>query len=163
MPPKEKINVDFDPFNDKAVVRDYSPLSDDASMPLDESHSLKMPNEEQINEEKQEIMQKKNHKNYTFNNCTVTINEEGKAIGILEEKERNTRKMTDIIMTATASVSESLTSYIKAREEKLQADPPQSIIKPDFTKKAPVKKAVKKSPVKKVVKKAPVKKTAKKK
>lgn len=145
---KEKPIVDFDPFNSESVIRDYSPLGDD----------MLTPNEEKINEEKQEIMQKKNHKNYTFNNCTVTINEEGKAIGILEEKEKNTSKMNDMMMTVVKSVTDSATSYFKAREEKLQADPPQPIIKPDFTKKSPVKKAVKK-----VVKKVPVKKTAKKK
>ncbi len=146
--PKEKEVFDFDPFNDKAVVRDYSPLSD-MSMPLDESHSLKMPNEEKINEEKQEIMQKKNHKNYTFNNCTVTINEEGKAVGILEEKERNTTKMTDMVMTVVKSLTDSATSYFKAKEEKLKTEPPQPIVKPDVKKKSPVKKAVNKTVKKK--------------
>jgi hypothetical protein len=149
MAQKIKNIVDFDPFNTEEVVRDYAPLSD-MSMPLDESHSFKVPKEEKINELKQETMQKKNHKNYTFNNCTVTINEEGKAIGILEEKEKSTSQITDMMMTITKSISDSAISYFKAREEKLKTEQPQPIIKPDLKKrKAPVKKAVKKTAKKK--------------
>jgi len=109
---------------------------------------------EEINKN-QNNMQKHNHKNYTFHNSTVTINEEGKAVEILNRKIENESRNNEMFMALAKSVVETLSNAAKdfmAKKAAEKTKAPEPV-------KAPVKKApVKKAAVKKPAVKTPTKK-----
>lgn len=102
-----------------------------------------------------------NNKNYNFNNCSVTINEEGKAIGILQEQETRKAKMQEaqvkMIGEVMATVMGTITSLIESKAKRVREGMAENTGEPVMTdpktstrKKASAKK---KAPAKKVVKK----------
>lgn len=52
------------------------------------------------------------NKNYVFNNCTVTINEEGKAIGILQEQEVRKAKTQEAQIKMIEKVIETISATV---------------------------------------------------
>ena len=128
----------FDPLNNEATSRDYS-------LPVEEKE-VKSLNEGSSN------------KNYVFNNCTVTINEEGKAIGILQDQETRKAKMQEaqvkMIGEVIATGMATLTSLIESKAKRVRESMSENTGEPVMTdpktstrkkasakKKAPAKKA----------------------
>lgn len=106
------------------------------------------------------------NKNYVFNNCSVTINEEGEAIGILKHQEVRKSKMQEAQMQLIGKVVEGVTSAISSfLSVKTKDEDPIEQVKAEFKKPARKRASAKKqAPAKKVVvKKAPAKKAAAKK
>jgi len=130
----------FDPLNNEATCRDYS-------LPVEEKE-VKSLNEGSSN------------KNYVFNNCTVTINEEGKAIGILQDQETRKAKMQEaqvkMIGEVIATGMATLTSLIESKAKRVRESMAENTGEPVMTDlKNPKRKrasAKKKAPAKKVTK-----------
>lgn len=103
-----------------------------------------------MNEEKVKIKKTKPTKTvagkntYTFNNCTVTINEEGKAIDVLAKKEATSGMLTELGMKL---VSGAVEVFTKRNETKTQPSPttdaPKAPEVKSVTKKVPVTKKLK--------------------
>ncbi len=98
------------------------------------------------------------NKNYVFNNCSVTINEEGKAIDILQDQERRKAKMQEaqvkIIKEMMETVAATIASFLKSKDKRVQesmgentGEPVKTDVKNPKRKKASAKKKV---PAKKV-------------
>lgn len=108
------------------------------------------------------------NKNYHFHNCTITINEEGKAIDVLAAKQKaEADKQAKQMEISSVLVTEITKVFSKAADSLINPKPTRSGHKPtpapempDF--KAP-KKAAKKATAKAAPKKATVKKVAAKK
>lgn len=99
------------------------------------------------------------NKNYVFNNCTVTINEEGKAIELLQEQEKRKAKMQEtqmklvegIVAIAGQTINTMIESKMKKAMESEKTDEPVFTDPKTTTRKKATAK--KKAPAKKVVKK----------
>lgn len=94
-----------------------------------------------------------NNKNYVFNNCSVTINEEGKAIQVLQEQKRQEAKTQDIQMKMLegvvsmigSAVSSLVVTKIKTSNDAYASKTePVSVKKETIRKKASTKKILKK-------------------
>lgn len=102
-----------------------------------------------------------NNKNYNFNNCTVTINEEGKAIEVLQAQESRKAKMQEaqvkMIGEVMATVMGTITSLIESKAKRVRESMADNTGEPVMTDlKNPKRRrasAKKKAPAKKVVKK----------
>lgn len=102
-----------------------------------------------------------NNKNYNFNNCNVTIYEEGKAIELLQEQEKRKAKMQEaqvkMIGEVMTTVTSTITSLLERKSERMRKDMAENTGEPVMTDlKNPKRKrasAKKKAPAKKVVKK----------
>lgn len=70
--------------------------------------------------------------NYTFNNCTVTINEEGKAVDVLQKRQELAEKKLEFITTLGGSLANFLSAYVKSKEEQ---QPKKKATKRNRTKK----------------------------
>jgi len=102
-----------------------------------------------------------NNKNYNFNNCSVTINEEGKAIEVLQAQESRKAKMQEaqvkMIGEVMATITTTITSLLERKAERIRKDMAENTGEPVM--KDPMKptrkraSAKKKAPAKKVVKK----------
>lgn len=83
------------------------------------------------------------NKNYVFNNCSVTINEEGKAIEILQEQKRQEAKAKDaqnkMLECVVSMIGSTLSSLVVAKM-KNSSDASASKAEPTGVKKAPVRK-----------------------
>jgi hypothetical protein len=131
----------FDPLNEEATPRDYvSPVEEKEVKSLNEGSS---------------------NKNYVFNNCSVTINEEGKAIDVLQAQESRKAKMQEaqvkMIGEVMATITTTITSLLERKAERIRKDMSENTGEPVMTdlKNAKRKRASakKKAPAKKVVKK----------
>jgi hypothetical protein len=83
-------------------------------------------------------MENQNSKNFTFNNCTVTINEDQNSHETLKRKieieAKETLMQMDMINSIVAVVKQVSETYIKAKFEKEK--------KSNFSNKKPAKKSV---------------------
>ena len=131
----------FDPLNEEATPRYYvSPVEEKEVKSLNEGSS---------------------NKNYVFNNCSVTINEEGKAIEVLQAQESRKAKMQEaqvkMIGEVMATITTTITSLLERKAERIRKDMAENTGEPVM--KDPMKptrkraSAKKKAPAKKVVKK----------
>ena len=101
------------------------------------------------------------NKNYHFHNCTITINEEGKAIDVIAAKQKaEADKQAKQMEISSVLVTEITKVFSKAADSLINQSKPRSANKPapempDFKapKKAAPKKAAKKAPAKKSVRK----------
>lgn len=130
----------FDPLNNEATSRDYSlPVEEKEVKSLNEGYS---------------------NKNYVFNNCSVTINEEGKAIDILQEQEKQKAKMQELqvkmVGEVMTTITSTITSLLERKAERMRKDMAENTGEPVMTDlKSPKRKrasAKKKAPAKKVTK-----------
>lgn len=101
------------------------------------------------------------NKNYHFHNCTITINEEGKAIDVLaakqkaeSDKEVKQMEITSFIVTEITKVFSKVTdSYINQPKPRSSRKPPEPVFPGMAKKEAPKKAPAKKAPAKKSVRK----------
>lgn len=97
-------------------------------------------NKEQSTTERQSITvdtpKKVMRNNYTFNNCTVTINEEGKAIDLLQKKHDDHVKAQQMVMGLANTFASAIKDYV----EKAASKKPQPAPKPVAKKKSKTKK-----------------------
>jgi hypothetical protein len=131
------------PFEDELRERDYQPVD-----------GFNFPTEQGV----KSLNEGSNNKNYVFRNCNVTINEEGKAIELLQEQEKRRAKMQEAnikmiegIMTAATTA---ISSLVEAKRKKIQESMAENTGEPVMTNpKKPTRKrpsAKKKASVKKV-------------
>jgi len=97
------------------------------------------------------------NKNYVFNNCNVTINEEGKAIGILQDQEKRkaeTQKLQMKIVSDMGSViGVAITELMQSKAKSMSENTGEPVMKDPMKPTRKRASAKKKAPVKKVVKK----------
>lgn len=67
----------------------------------------------------------KSNKNYTFNNCTITINEEGKAIDVLREEAQARREKQTSVFSLMTSLLPLVTSAMVIGATKSKASEPR--------------------------------------
>lgn len=87
--------------------------------------------------------------NYTFNNCTVTINEEGKAIEILQAKEKTNNELMKLGMEFLNKAGDNFTKYQEQRAAARQIGQPKQGPMSENQKKTTSVKRKKKPVVKK--------------
>ena len=85
-------------------------------------------------------------RNLIFNNCTVTINEEGKAVEVLQAKQKVEEKQQDMFSAIVGAATKTVESYMEERKNKPQSPAPT---KPTSPKKSSAKKQAPKKSTKK--------------
>lgn len=110
-----------------------------------------MNNQEEVKEcFNSEPATQKGSRNLIFNNCTVIINEEGKAVEVLQAKQRVEEKMKEVMSNVVSSMTKMAESYMEERKNKPTPAPqPTSPKKPSVKKPVAKKQAAKKSNKKK--------------
>ena len=89
---------------------------------LDYLNSLNTESEQKAQQDGNSGNHGANNRNFVFNNCSVTINEEGKAVGILEAKQ----KLEGEKMVIVAKFMEIATSTLKDYLDKKHSVPAQN-------------------------------------
>lgn len=104
--------VEFnDPMEGQVKERDYQPK---------DGCNLSSENEVEMESSNKGF----NNKNYNFNNCNITIYEEGKAIEILQNQEKQKAKMQEaqvkIIGDVMTTVTNTITSLLELKSKRVR-------------------------------------------